>query len=80
MKEGVEDSRKGLRERVSERAEGVVLVLVLEKKKKKKKKMEVDVRELGRRRDLEGKERKKEGKSERKRAYLYPLPNWESSK
>lgn len=77
MKEGVEDSRKGLRERVSERVEGVVLVLVLEKKKKK---MEVDVRELGRRRDLEGKERKKEGKSERKRAYLYPLPNWESSK
>lgn len=78
MKEGVEDSRKGLRKRVSERVEGVVLVLVLEKKKKKK--MAVDVRELGRRRDLEGKERKKEGKSERKRAYLYPLPNWESSK
>lgn len=72
MKEGVEDSRRGLSER------GVVLVLKL--KLEKKKEVEVDERELGRRRDLE-REREEEGGKERaKRAYLYPLPNWESSK
>lgn len=76
MKEGVEDSRRGLSERGVEGVGGVVLVLKLEKKKN----VEVDGRELGRSRDLE-REREEEGGKERaKRAYLYPLPNWESSK
>lgn len=78
MKEGVEDSRRGLSERGVEGVGGVVLVLKL--KLEKKREVEVDGRELGRRRDLE-REREEEGGKERaKRAYLYPLPNWESSK
>ncbi len=41
---------------------------------------EVDVRELGRRRDLERRKEEERRKERAKRAYLYPLPNWESSK